>query len=75
MHECIKKKVLGHLIEDQSKSRPKCKWVRGRGNCLEGEKKIFYRERSEKNEFDFTLDIYIEIAAQWIEELSRSVKH
>ena len=40
-----------------------------------GREKIFYRERNEKNEYDFALKIYIEIAARWIEELSRSVEH
>ena len=43
--------------------------------CLEEERKLFYRETCEKSEFDFALNIYIEIATRWIEEWSISVEH
>ena len=42
---------------------------------LGGRENIFCLEREVKMKSDFVLKIYIEIAAQWIEELSRSAEH
>ena len=45
-----------------------------RERCLE-EERSFSVKREVKMKFDFALKIYIEITAQWIEKLSRSIEH
>ena len=46
-----------------------------RKECLDREKKLFYRVRKVKMNSDFALNLYIEIPARWIEDLSRSIEH
>ena len=43
--------------------------------CLGGEKIVFCQERYEKVRSDFTLKLFKEIVARWIEDLWRSVDH
>ena len=45
------------------------------GEVFGAREKCFSREIGEKMRSDFVLSIYIEILAQWIEELSRSIEH
>ena len=42
---------------------------------LGGRENIFFLEREVKMKSNFVLKIYIEITAQWIKELSRSIEH
>jgi len=48
---------------------------RVRKECLGQEKNFFSWERKVKMKSGFAVNIYIEIAAWWIEDLSRSVEH
>ena len=44
-------------------------WVKGK--LFGREKRVFLSREIEENESNFTLDLYKEIASQWIEDLSR----
>ena len=46
-----------------------------RGKCLEGEKKKILSREVRKNESNFMLEVFKEITARWIEDLSRSTEH
>ena len=42
---------------------------------LEEDRKLFYRGEMRKNESDFALKLFKQIAARGIEDLSRSIEH
>ena len=46
-----------------------------RKECLEGEKTFFCRERMKGMKSDFTLNLFKQIAARWIEDLLRFVEN